>query len=196
MDRNIVIKEIMAVSHYIYNKHLVPGKSGNISARFAENGRQKVAITRSGIAKKNVTEDDIVIIDMEGKVLEGDRRPSSETFMHLGIYKNRDDINGIVHGHPPYVTGFSMTDKSLKRLEGFGEIKNPIIPSVSYSPPGSEELANDTAERMKNEDVVILKNHGLVAAGINLDEAATLAEFVEDIAKTQTIAHILNINLD
>ena len=194
MDKNIVIKEIMAISHYIYNKHLVPGKSGNISAKFMENGIQKVAITRSGVVKKNVAEEDIVIIDMDGNLLEGDKKPSSETFLHLGIYKNRDDIKGIVHGHPPYVTGFSMSDKSLKRLEGFGEIKNPIIPSVKYSRPGSKELAKDTAEMMKNEDVVILKNHGLVAAGVNLDEAAALAEFVEDVAKTQFVSYVLNLN--
>jgi len=193
MDKNIVIKEIIDVSHYIYSKNLVPGKSGNISVRFQENGFQKVAITRSGIAKKNVDEEDVVIIDIDGNVLEGNKKPSSETFMHLGIYKNRDDINGIVHGHPPYTTGFSMSDKPLKRLEGFGEIKNPIIPSVKYSKPGSEELAKDTSEMMRNEDVVILKNHGLVAAGVNLDEAATLAEFIEDSAKTQFISHVLNL---
>jgi len=194
MDKNIVIKEIMTVSHYIYSKNLVPGKSGNISARFQENGFEKVAITRSGIAKKNVAEDDVIIIDMEGNVLEGNKKPSSETFMHLGIYKNRDDINGIVHGHPPYTTGFSMSELPLKRLEGFGEIKNPLISFVKYSPPGSKELARDTAEMMKNEDVVILKNHGIVAAGVNLDEAATLAEFIENVAKTQFVSHILNLN--
>ncbi|MDI6724503.1 MAG: class II aldolase/adducin family protein [Methanobacterium sp.] len=192
MDKDGIIKEIIRVSHYIYKKHLVPGKSGNISARFDENGVQKVAITRSGIAKKNVTQNDIIIIDLDGNVLEGDKKPSSETFLHLGIYKNRDDIMGIVHGHPPYATGFSMSDKPLKRLEGFGVIKNPVIPFVKYSKPGSDELAKDTAQIMKNEDVVILKNHGLVAAGVDLDEAAILAEFIEDIAKTQFIANALN----
>jgi len=192
MDKDEIIKEIIRVSHYIYKKSLVPGKSGNISARFDENGVQKVAITRSGIVKKNVTQNDVIIIDLDGNVLEGDKKPSSETFLHLGIYKNRKDIMGIVHGHPPYVTGFSMSDKPLKRLEGFGKIKNPVIPFVKYSKPGSDELAKDTAQIMKNEDVVILKNHGLVAAGVDLDEAAILAEFIEDIAKTQFIANVLN----
>ncbi len=153
---------------------------------------EKVAITRSGIAKKDVKDEDIIIIDMDGNVLKGDKKPSSETFLHLKVYKERNDINGIVHAHSPYATGFSFSDKPLKRLEGFGEIKNPNIPSVNYSKPGSEDLAKDTAEMMKNEDVVILKNHGVVAAGINLDEAALLAEFIEDIAKTQFVAHILS----
>jgi len=193
MDKNEVIEQIVAISYYVYQKNLVPGKSGNISARFDDNGVQKVAITRSGIAKKNVAMGDVIIIDMDGKVLEGNKKPSSETLLHLGIYKNRSDINGIFHGHPPYTTGFSMSDKTLKRLEGFGEIKNPIIPFVKYSPPGSDELARDTAEIMKNEDAVILKNHGLVTAGVDLEEAAILAEFIENVARTQFVSHILNL---
>ncbi|MGF7117405.1 class II aldolase/adducin family protein [Methanobacterium oryzae] len=191
MDEKKVIKKIVDISHYIYKKGLSPGKSGNISCRFEHNG-QKIAITRSSIAKKDVQEEDIIIIDMDGNILKGDKKPSSETFLHINIYKKRNDINAIVHAHSPYATGFSFYDKHLKRLEGFGEIKNPYIPSVKYSKPGSEDLANDTAKMMKNEDVVLLKNHGVVAAGINLDEAALLAEFIEDIAKTQFVAHTLN----
>jgi L-fuculose-phosphate aldolase len=190
MNENEVIKKIVDISHYIYEKNLSPGKSGNISCRFEDNG-QKVAITRSGIAKKDVEYEDVIIIDMDGNVLKGDKKPSSETFLHLNVYKERNNINGIVHAHSPYAAGFSFSDKPLKRLEGFGEIKNPNIPSVKYSKPGSDNLANDTAKMMKNEDVVLLKNHGVVAAGVNLDEAALLAEFIEDIAKTQFVAHIL-----
>ncbi len=191
MDKNIIIKELVDVSHYIYKKGLVPGKSGNISCRFYEEGKSKVAITRSGISKRNVESDDIIIIDMDGNLLEGDKKPSMETFLHLGVYNERNNINGIVHSHSPFATGFSMSNKKLKRLEGFGPIENPCIPYVKYSPPGSEELAKDTALMMRGEDAVILKNHGVVAAGVNLDEAALLAEFIEDIAKTQYIAHTL-----
>jgi len=191
MDKNIIIKELVNVSHYIYKKGLVPGKSGNISCRFHDEGISKVAITRSGISKRNVEANDIIIIDMDGTVLEGDKQPSSETFLHLRIYNERKDINSIVHSHSPFATGFSMSNKKLKRLEGFGPIENPYIPYVKYSPPGSEELAKDTALTMKKEDAVILKNHGTVAAGVNLDEAALLVEFIEDIAKIQYIAHTL-----
>lgn len=195
MDKNQIIKELIDTSHYIYKKGLVPGKSGNISCKFYEDGISKVAITRSGISKRNVEADDIIIIDMDGNVLEGDKRPSMETFLHLRIYRERDDINSIVHSHPPFATGFSMSNKKLKRLEGFGPIENHYIPYVKYSPPGSEELAKDTALMMRDSDAVILKNHGTVAAGINLDEATLLAEFIEDIAKIQYIAHTLKIKV-
>lgn len=196
MDKSIIIKELVDVSHYIYKKGLVPGKSGNISCRFYDDRVSKVAITRSGISKRNVEADDIIIIDMDGNILEGDKKPSMETFLHLGIYNERDDINSIVHSHPPFATGYSMSNKKLKRLEGFGPLENPYIPYVKYSPPGSEELAKDTALMMKEEDAVILKNHGAVAAGVNLDEATVLAEFIEDIAKIQYIAHTLSLNSD
>jgi L-fuculose-phosphate aldolase len=196
MDKKIIIKELVNVSHYVYKKGLVPGKSGNISCRFYENDVSKVAITRSGISKRFVNGEDIIIIDMDGNVLEGDKKPSMETFLHLNVYSERSDIKGIVHSHSPFAAGFSMSGKELKRLEGIGPIENPYIPSVKYSKPGSEELAKNTAEAMKNEDAVILKNHGVVAAGVNLDEAALLAEFIEDIAKTQTIAHLLSLNSD
>lgn len=196
MDKNVIIKELVDISHYISNKGLFPGKSGNISCRFYEGNDSKVAITRSGISKRFVGYEDIIIIDMDGNVLEGHKKPSMETFLHLEIYKEREDINSIVHSHSPFATGFSMSNKKLKRLEGFGPIENPYIPYVKYSPPGSGELAKDTALMMKDEDAVILKNHGVVAAGVNLDEAALLAEFIEDTAKTQFIAHTLNLNSD
>jgi len=186
-----ILKDLVNASHFIYNKGLSPGKSGNISCRFYEDGVSKIAITKSMISKGNVRINDIIIIDMSGNVLQGEGKPSSETYLHLGIYNTREDINAVAHTHSPYAAGFSMSDKELKRLEGFGPIENPYIPSVKYSKPGSMELANDTVEIMKNEDAVILKNHGVVAAGINLNEAVLLAEFIEDIAKTQFIAHLL-----
>ena len=196
MDKNQIIKELIDTSHYIYKKGLVPGKSGNISCRFYEDDILKVAITRSGIAKRNVEACDVIIVDMDGNVFEGDKKPSMETFLHLGIYRERDDINSIVHSHSPFATGFSMSGKKLKRLEGFGPIETPYIPYVKYSAPGSKELAEDTAFLMKNNDAVVLKNHGTVAAGINLDEATLLAEFIEYIAKIQYIAHTLSPNYD
>ena len=186
-----IIKDLVDASHFIYNKGLTPGKSGNISCRFYEEGTSRVAITKSMISKGSVGINDIIIIDMSGNVLQGEGKPSSETFLHLGIYEEREDINAVAHTHSPYAAGFSMSEKELKRLEGFGPIENPYIPSVKYSRPGSRELANDTAEMMNNEDAVILKNHGVVAAGVNLNEAVLLAEFIEDIAKTQFIVHVL-----
>ena len=112
--------------------------------------------------------------------------------MHLEIYKKRSDVNAIVHTHSPYATGFAFSDKKLKRLEGFGEIKNPFIKEIDYEKPGSLELALNASESLKNEDVLILKNHGVICVGDSLEEAKLLSIFVEEIAKTQFITNMLN----
>ncbi len=196
MVKEEILQDLVDASHFIYNKGLTPGKSGNISCRFYDDDTSKVAITKSGISKGMVGIKDIIIIDMDGNVLEGEKHPSSETFLHLGIYNERKDINAVVHTHSPHATGFSMSGKKIKRLEGFGKIENHYISSVKYSRPGSSELANDTAQMMKDEDAVVLKNHGVVTAGVNLSEATLLAEFIEDIAKTQFIAHLLSLKIE
>lgn len=193
MDMNKILKDLVDASHSVNSKGLTPGKSGNISCRFYENGISKVAITKSGISKGNMGISDIIIIDMDGNILEGQGKPSSETFLHLGIYSEREDINAVVHTHSPHAVGFSMSKKELKRLEGFESIENSHIPWVKYSKPGSMKLAGDTAKIMKYEDAVILKNHGVVAAGPNLDEAILLAEYIEHIARIQFISHVLGL---
>lgn len=185
MKKNI--EEIISIANEIYNKGLVSGKSGNISARFGD----VVAITPTLKSLSNLCEEDIVLVDMEGNVLTKGN-PSSEVNMHLEIYKNRPDVQAIVHTHSPYATGFAFSNKKLKRLEGFGEIKQEHISSIEYEKPGSDELAINASETLKNEDVLILKNHGIVCVSDSLKEAMLLAVFIEESAKTQFVTYMLN----
>jgi L-fuculose-phosphate aldolase len=171
---------------------MVPGKSGNISCKINDNGIEKVLITPSGISLKNVDTEEVMVMDRNGKQLEGRGKPSSETPMHLSIYQKREDINSVVHTHSPYATGFSFSDEKIRRMEGFGAIKSPYIPVVEYVPPGTVNLANLASEALKNEDALILKNHGLVAIGTDLNEAILLAEFVEYTAKTEFLARVIS----
>ena len=112
--------------------------------------------------------------------------------MHLEIYKKRNDVNGIVHTHSPYATGFAFSNKRIKRLEGFGEIKDPFLPDIEYEKPGSNELALSASENIGNSDVLILKKHGVICVSENLKEAESLAVFIEESAKTQFITYMLN----
>lgn len=195
-----VSRKISKVSNYLYDKGLVPGKSGNISCKFSENGVTKVAITPSGVSLKSVTPEDIVIVDMDGNRIEENdddnkipgRKPSSEVFMHLNIYKIRNEARSIVHTHSPIATGFAFAGVEIKRLEGFGPIENLVIPFVEYAAPGTMKLAENVGKGLEKEDIVILKNHGVVACGENLDEAALLTEFVEESAKIQFVTSLLN----
>ena len=185
MKKNV--SEIIDVSNEIYNKGLVSGKAGNISARYGNT----VAITPTLKSLSNLKEEDIVLVDMDGNVLSNGK-PSSEVNMHLEIYKKRSDVKAIVHTHSPYATGFAFSDKKLKRLEGFGAIKKPYLSSIGYEKPGSDELAKSTSEGLGDEDVLILKNHGVVCVSDTLREAMLLSVFVEETAKTQFITLMLN----
>lgn len=189
MKKNV--QEIIDVGNNIYKKNLVSGKSGNISKKIKTANGDIVAITPTLKSLANLKPEDIVIVDFDGNTLTSGK-PSSEVNMHLEIYKKRDDINGIVHTHSPYATGFAFSNKKIKRLEGFGEIKNPYLPDIEYEKPGSAELAKSASEGIGDSDVLVLKNHGVICVSENLKEAESLAVFVEESAKTQFITYMLN----
>ncbi|WP_406534037.1 class II aldolase/adducin family protein [Methanobrevibacter sp.] len=189
MTKNIA--EVISVANEIYDKGLVSGKAGNISKRIKGSTGDIIAITPTLKSLSDLNEEDIVLVDMDGNTLTKGK-PSSEINMHLEIYKKRSDVNAIVHTHSTYATGFAFSEKKLKRLEGFGQITTPYITEVEYEKPGSDELANNVGESIGKEDVLLLKNHGVVCIGDNLNEAKLLAVFVEEIAKIQFITNMLN----
>ena len=193
MKKNIA--EIIGISNEIYDKGLVSGKSGNISARFKGENGDIIAITPTLKSLSNLHEEDIVLVDMNGNVLTRGV-PSSEVNMHIEIYKKRPDVNGIVHTHSPYATGFAHSTKRIRRLEGFGAIKSEYMAEIEYEKPGSDELAKSASEGLGNEDVLILKKHGVVCVADSLKEAELLAIFVEESAKTQFITYMLNSTED
>jgi len=185
------VQEIIDVGNNIYNKNLVSGKSGNISKRIKTSNGDIVAITPTLKSLANLNQEDIILVDLDGNLLTKGK-PSSEVNMHLEIYKKRLDVNGIVHTHSPYATGFAFSNKKIKRLEGFGEIKNPYLPEIEYKKPGSTELARGASEGIGDSDVLVLKNHGIICVSENLSEAESLAVFIEESAKTQFITYMLN----
>jgi L-fuculose-phosphate aldolase len=153
---------------------------------------EKIAITPSGVSLRDVNEKNMVIVGADGEKLEGDEKPSSEFLMHLKIYEQRKDVNAVVHTHSAVATGFAFAGEKIKRLEGFGPIENPFIPMVEYYAPGTAELAQSVSNALKNEDIVLLKKHGVVACGDNLDTASLLAGFVEETAKIQFVSRLLS----
>ena len=163
MEKEIV-KSVVEMSAYVFERGLVSGKAGNVSARFK--GEKGELLTKG--------------------------KPSSEVGMHLAIYREKPDVYGIAHTHSPYATGFAFSAKKIKRLEGFGAIKSEYLKDIEYFKPGSKELAEAASEALKTEDAIILKNHGVIATGETVKEAAALVEFVEEIAKTQFVTHVLN----
>ena len=184
-------KQLVKIASQIYQNGLTPGKSGNISIKIPCNIDYKIVISPSGVSLKNINLENVIVIDNEGNKLEGYGKPSSEMIMHLEIYKKRKEVSVIVHTHSPYATGFSFSGEKIPHLEGFGEIIKPYLNEVDYAVPGSMELAKMASNGLEKEDMLILKNHGVLAIGTNIDDAVLLAEFVENSAKTSFITCIL-----
>ena len=181
------VSKLIEVCNNLYDKQLVSGKSGNVSIRLGD----YIAITPTLKSINGLDEEDIVLVDFNFNTLSNGK-PSSEVGMHLEIYKKRSDVNAIIHTHAPYTTGFAFSDKKIKRLEGFGQIKKPYIASIEYEKPGTENLALSASNAIKEEDVLILKNHGVICVGENLKETESLAVFIEESAKTQFVSLMLN----
>ena len=187
-------KEVYEANMKLKKEKLIIFTWGNVSGISSD--RKYMVIKPSGVDYDLLSPDKMVVCDMDGNVIEGNLKPSSDYKTHLEIYKARNDVNAIVHTHSPYATGFAFSSKKIKRLEGFGKITTPFLEEIDYLPPGSIKLAKNAAEAIGNEDVLILKHHGVICVADQLKEAANLAEFVEDIAKTQFITHTLNLSED
>ncbi len=167
-------------------KNLTPSISGNISARFND----MVLITATGSANGYLEEEDITLIDFNGKVVEG-KRPSSERFLHLEFYKTRPDINAIFHVHSPYLTAFASAGQSLENAVS-PEIVYCFdkIPLAKYALPGSEELVKNTM-KFKDYDVILMQNHGVIVGGKDVKDAYLKLELAETYAQTILFSKIL-----
>lgn len=167
---------------------LTPGISGNMSCRCDD----KIVITSSGSASGYLDLSDLVVVDFEGNLVEGDKKPSSERFLHIEYYKQRSDINSILHFHSPYLTAFASAGKGLSEpvspeiIYCFGK-----IPLAKYAIPGSEELVKNTSKYFKDHDMILMANHGVIAGGIDLKQTYLKLELAEAYAKTILFTKLL-----
>jgi L-fuculose-phosphate aldolase len=168
----------------------VLGTWGNISARTLED--DYIAITPSGVDYDTIGLEDIVIVDKNGNVIDGKLKPSIELMLHLEIYKNRPDVNAIVHTHSEYVTAFAIARKPIPAAaEDLVQIAGGDIRVSEYQLPGTKELGFAAVKALEGRNAVILSNHGCLAAGKDVKEAYKIALIVEKSAKATVFAKIL-----
>lgn len=169
-------KEIILYGKLAEEKNLTPGVSGNMSARYDD----KILITSSGSANGYLDEDDFVVIDFDGNVVEGSKKPSSEKLLHCAFYKMREDVNYIIHMHSPYLSSFASAGLALdepimaENVFYFGK-----IPLAEYGLPSSMDLVEKTAKYFKEYNAVLMANHGFVVGDVSIKDAflkLTLAE--------------------
>lgn len=190
---NEIIEEIIKTAHNIYDKDLNIAKSGNIS--IIDSDREYIYITCSGSSFKHLEYQDIIKVKIDDLSYDktDDKVPSMETNLHINVYKKRSDVNSVIHVHSPYATAFAFSDRKLIRQEGFGEITSEYIKEVDYFTPGSEKLAEHVSKALVDDDAVLMKDHGVTCVGKNINEATLLCEYIEAIAKTQYITHVLSL---
>jgi L-fuculose-phosphate aldolase len=183
-------KKVVEISKRLYMRGLVAGAGGNVSAFMRNSG--EILITPSGVCKGYLTPKDIVKIDTNGNVISGKLRPTSEFSMHIVIYKIREDVNAIVHAHPPVSTGFACAGIALdysihpEMVAMVGK-----VPLVKYVTPTTKELAEVVSRYAISANALLLKNHGVVTLGANLEQAYQRMELLEDFAKIVLIAKLL-----
>ncbi|MDW8436770.1 MAG: class II aldolase/adducin family protein [Chloroherpetonaceae bacterium] len=166
----------------------VASYDGNISLR-ADEG---IYITATRTLKAEASPDDVCLMDWNGKLLEGKRPPSTESLMHLYLYKARSDVKGIVHAHPPATTAFAVARKALD-LAVFPEVILDIgpVPLAQYATPSTDEVPRSLAPFAEWANAILLANHGVVVLGGDVYEALFRTEKLEHAAKTLVYAQTL-----
>lgn len=173
-------EELCQVCGLLYRRGYVVSNDGNVSIRLGEG---QVLITPSGVSKGRLTPDMLVVCDLEGRVLSGNRHPSSEAAMHLLVYRERPDVGAVVHAHPPAATAFSICRRPLKEfyltetVSGLGEV--PVAP---FALPSTQEVPDRLRPYVAGHTAALLANHGAITWGPDLWSAFDRMEQVEQTA--------------
>lgn len=192
MQESEARRQIVEAGKKLRDRFFVASNDGNISARLSEN---ELLITPTSVNKGDITEEQILRIDMQGKVLAGSSRPSSETKMHLAVYRTRPDVQGIVHAHPPTATGFAACGIRLDQdiilpevIFGLGKVG-----FAAYGTPSTDEIPNAVTKEMELPDceALLLANHGALTVGTDVMAAYYRMEVLEMYAKVRLVTRIL-----
>ena len=181
---------VCRVGKLLYDRGYVAANDGNISVKVAEN---RLLITPSGVSKGRMTPEMLLVTDMDGIVIEGERHPSSEGKMHLEVYRGRPDVNAVVHAHPPVATAFAVCRRGLETpylselVAGLGQ----VLCTPSFAMLSTEEVPQSVRPYLADHNALLLANHGALAWGGDLWEAFDRLETVEHTAKIVLNAQLL-----
>lgn len=180
-------EELVELHLELPKNNLVVWTGGNVSARDAATGL--VVIKASGIRYEEMRPEHMVVVDLDGKIVEGNFKPSSDTASHLYIYKHRSDVGGVVHTHSAYATAFAAVNKPIPVvLTAIADEFGGPIPCGGFALIGNEAIGKVVIESIGKSPAVLLKNHGVFTIGKNAKAAVKAAVMTEDNAKTVWLA--------
>jgi L-ribulose-5-phosphate 4-epimerase len=180
-------EEVWKLHLELPRNNLVTWTGGNISGRDLETGL--VVIKPSGLRYEDLRPENMVIVDLTGKIIEGDLKYSSDTASHLYIYRHRPDVNGVVHTHSRYATAFAALGRPIPAcLTAIADEFGGPIPCGGFALIGSEAIGKAVLETIGDCPAVLLKNHGVFTVGKDAEAAVKAAVMVEDVAATVWLA--------
>lgn len=184
---------IIEAGRICYSSGLMHASTGNISMRL---GNDRVVITPSNLCKGRMEPEDLLIIDLDGAIIKADstrkRKFSTEAPLHLEVYRQRPDIRAVIHAHPVNATALTVAgipfpvDVLPEVLEGLGP-----VPTTRFALPNSTEDALAIREHVVDHNAILMRNHGAITYGVDLEVALNHLEQLESVAKTVVTAHLL-----
>lgn len=183
-------QQVLETCRRIVAAGLVTGASGNVSRRVeGADGAPLVAITPARVPYHRLAVGDILVIDFERRPVEGEGVPSSETLAHLAVYRARSDVAAVVHTHSVYASALAVAGMEIPPLiDEQVVILGGAVPVAPYAISGSQELAEKACAALGEGNAVLLRNHGVLGVGADLEEAASACQLVERLAQIYVLA--------
>ncbi len=179
--------EVCAENLELPANNLVVGTGGNVSARDPDTGL--IVIKSSGVKFADMTPDSMVVVDLDGSIVEGSMKPSVDTGIHLYIYRHRHDVFGIAHTHSPYATSFAARGESIPAiLTPITHLLGRDVPCTNYVRPGEIETGQAIVDTAGGGMAVLVRAHGVFTMGASATAATSLALYLEEAAKTTHLA--------
>jgi L-ribulose-5-phosphate 4-epimerase len=183
--------ELMAIARRAFALGLQSGTGGNISIRVGN--RDQVVIKPSGVGLTECNEDNLLVVDLEGHILKGSAKPSKDMGFHLGIYRVREDVGGIVHAHSPWATAWASSGREMPLPTVHARSKLARLPLIPTAPGGGAQQADQIVAVFRDPALkaALLADHGAVGVGRTLLEAEHIAELIEETAHVAAMARLI-----
>lgn len=180
-------KELLAMTKRSYNEALFAGTSGNLS--YFDHETDRMYITPGSTPYDTMQEEDIVCMTLDGDVLEGSRKPSSEWRMHAEIYRQKPEVSAVIHTHSPYATSFAVNNKKIPViLIEMVPFLGGDVEVADFAIPGTVEVGATAVKKLEERHACLMANHGVLAVGKDLEQAHIRAVYTEDAAKIYNLA--------